>query len=115
MNEEQVVLGDWQHFWSVRKVLCIDLIMATTADGRQSLVVGFLSGAALTLGVLYITLRRRRDHGKHSPRSAEIVDGVDGLIGNTPLMRIRSLSEATGCTILVSSRSIFPVKQVVVV
>lgn len=36
-------------------------------------------------------------------RGMEIVDGVDGLIGNTPLMRIRSLSEATGCTILVSS------------
>ncbi|KAG2172051.1 hypothetical protein INT43_001528 [Umbelopsis isabellina] len=33
-------------------------------------------------------------------RGMEIVDGVDGLIGNTPLMRIRSLSEATGCTIL---------------
>jgi cysteine synthase A len=29
-----------------------------------------------------------------------IVDGVEGCIGNTPLVKIRSLSEATGCTIL---------------
>lgn len=29
-----------------------------------------------------------------------IVDGVEGCIGNTPLIKIRSLSEATGCTIL---------------
>jgi cysteine synthase A len=28
------------------------------------------------------------------------VDGIEGAIGNTPLIRIRSLSEATGCTIL---------------
>ena len=29
-----------------------------------------------------------------------ICDGVAGLIGNTPMMRIKSLSEATGCQIL---------------
>ncbi|KAK0536449.1 Cysteine synthase 2 [Tilletia horrida] len=33
-------------------------------------------------------------------KSAEIVRGVEGLIGNTPLMRINSLSDATGCEIL---------------
>ncbi|KAL9940206.1 hypothetical protein V8E36_000911 [Tilletia maclaganii] len=33
-------------------------------------------------------------------KSAEIVRGVEGLIGNTPLMRINSLSHATGCEIL---------------
>ncbi|KAE8212466.1 hypothetical protein CF327_g3893 [Tilletia walkeri] len=33
-------------------------------------------------------------------KSAEIVKGVEGLIGNTPLMRINSLSDATGCEIL---------------
>jgi cysteine synthase A len=31
-----------------------------------------------------------------------VVSGVQGLIGNTPLMRIESLSELTGCEILVS-------------
>jgi len=30
----------------------------------------------------------------------DIVDGVEGLIGNTKLVRIRSLSIATGCEIL---------------
>ncbi|PWN24305.1 PALP-domain-containing protein [Microstroma glucosiphilum] len=32
-----------------------------------------------------------------------VVRGVQGLIGNTPLMRIESLSKLTGCEILVSS------------
>lgn len=39
-------------------------------------------------------------HREKETRPRNVVDGVDGLIGNTPLMRIRSLSEATGCTIL---------------
>jgi len=30
----------------------------------------------------------------------DIVDGVEGLIGSTKLVRIRSLSTATGCDIL---------------
>ena len=29
-----------------------------------------------------------------------IVEGVEGCIGNTPLLRIKSLSEATGCEVL---------------
>lgn len=29
-----------------------------------------------------------------------IVDGIEGCIGNTPLLRIKSLSDATGCEIL---------------
>ena len=33
------------------------------------------------------------------PRN-EIADGIEGCIGNTPLFRIKSLSEATGCDIL---------------
>ncbi|PGH16384.1 hypothetical protein AJ80_05234 [Polytolypa hystricis UAMH7299] len=35
---------------------------------------------------------------KHPP--PPIVDGIEGCIGNTPLFRIKSLSEATGCEIL---------------
>jgi threonine dehydratase len=30
----------------------------------------------------------------------EIVDGIEGCIGNTPLIRIKSLSVLTGCDIL---------------
>lgn len=33
-----------------------------------------------------------------------IVDGFPGLIGNTPLVELPSLSRATGCTILVNWR-----------
>lgn len=29
-----------------------------------------------------------------------IVEGIEGCIGNTPLFRIKSLSDATGCEIL---------------
>lgn len=35
-----------------------------------------------------------------SKDSSVICDGVAGLIGNTPMMRIKSLSDATGCEIL---------------
>ncbi|EGD85775.1 hypothetical protein H112_06697 [Trichophyton rubrum D6] len=34
------------------------------------------------------------------PQPPPIVDGIEGCIGNTPMVRIRSLSEATGCEIL---------------
>ena len=41
-----------------------------------------------------------------------IVDGIEGCIGNTPLLRIKSLSEATGCEVLakaeVCALAIFP-------
>lgn len=33
-------------------------------------------------------------------RSSEICSGIEGTIGNTPLIRIKSLSDATGCDIL---------------
>ena len=31
---------------------------------------------------------------------ARIADGIEELVGNTPLMRIRSLSEVTGCQVI---------------
>ena len=37
----------------------------------------------------------RRPHGV-----VQAVDGIVGCVGNTPLIRIKSLSEATGCDIL---------------
>ncbi|KAF9432128.1 hypothetical protein BGZ76_011230, partial [Entomortierella beljakovae] len=39
---------------------------------------------------------------------SEIRDGVAGLIGNTPLIRIKSLSEATGCEILAKAEFMNP-------
>jgi len=40
--------------------------------------------------------------------SRAAVDGIDGCIGNTPLLRLRSLSEATGCTILAKAELLNP-------
>lgn len=62
---------------------------------RQSLAIGLVTGSLLTVIATFYLYKKKETN------STSIVDGVDGLIGNTPLMRIRSLSEATGCTILV--------------
>ncbi|UZJ55470.1 hypothetical protein CBS101457_004790 [Exobasidium rhododendri] len=97
--------------------------------GRKSLFfVGFVAGLTVSLGSLATALvladvrtqrkrrsryERRGDRGHSSSqshskrrnghidiRSGEIVKGVEGLIGETPLMRIESLSRLTGCEIL---------------
>ena len=39
----------------------------------------------------------QKDYGKHEK---QISEGIESCIGNTPLFRIKSLSEATGCDIL---------------
>ncbi|EER39081.1 cysteine synthase [Histoplasma capsulatum var. duboisii H88] len=40
-----------------------------------------------------------------NPGPPPIVDGIEGCIGNTPLFRIKSLSEATGCEILAKAEA----------
>lgn len=90
---------------------------------RVYIGTAFVAGALLTLGIkdlLYPKLEHRfrnsrresnstitlRDLTKEDnvPESRKgppaIVDGIEGCIGNTPLFRIKSLSEATGCEIL---------------
>ena len=48
-----------------------------------------------------ITIRAPRPQEDDETNLTEdIVDGIEGLIGNTKLVRIRSLSLATGCEIL---------------
>ncbi|KAI9032893.1 tryptophan synthase beta subunit-like PLP-dependent enzyme [Phycomyces nitens] len=67
---------------------------------QRALVMGLVTGSALTLlatGCFYCFSSK---HISITPDEPEYVEGVDGLIGNTPLMKIQSLSEATGCTIL---------------
>ncbi|KAG0267665.1 hypothetical protein DFQ27_008445 [Actinomortierella ambigua] len=44
----------------------------------------------------------------NKPGSDHICDGVAGLIGNTPMVRIKSLSEATGCEILAKAEFLNP-------
>ncbi|KIJ18828.1 cysteine synthase [Paxillus involutus ATCC 200175] len=66
---------------------------------------GILIGFTLSVSVTSIA-RYWRDRKREEPlrpielRSDEIVRGVTGLIGNTPLMRINSLSDALGVEIL---------------
>lgn len=45
-------------------------------------------------------------------RPADIKEGIEGCIGNTPLIRIKSLSEYTGCDILVKAEVCLPVHYV---
>lgn len=85
------------------------LSITPTCATSKALIVGLLSGAALT--VLLTGLFTKVSSKKHKDQedqvnveehvATEIVDGVAGLIGNTPLMKIKSLSEATGCLVLV--------------
>ncbi|GLB05019.1 hypothetical protein AtubIFM57258_011050 [Aspergillus tubingensis] len=92
-------------------------------DDRSHLYVGtaFVAGVLLTLGfkdLVYPELERRvKDYYQASsqaktaatisedaliarPGPPAIVEGIEGCIGNTPLFRIKSLSDATGCEIL---------------
>ncbi|CAL3972232.1 unnamed protein product [Diplocarpon coronariae] len=47
-----------------------------------------------------VKLENRTRSSQPSARSLPVPEGIEGCIGNTPLFKIRSLSEATGCTIL---------------
>src|ERR1700759_3626696 len=92
---------------------------------RLYITLGLVAGVLLTLGFkdVYPDLERRfrnklqrnlKDHPlsrservhlnddvvESSLDDVEIPVGIEGCIGNTPLFKIRSLSEATGCEIL---------------
>jgi hypothetical protein len=83
-----------------------------TPQTARHLLYGVILGVSLSIASASIasTVRRRRErrieHGhefEQRPielRSDEISNGVLGLIGNTPLVRIASLSDALGCDIL---------------
>ncbi|KAF0477930.1 PALP-domain-containing protein [Gigaspora margarita] len=64
-----------------------------------TLVFGLITGVVLTISTnsLLNWIKKKQDV---VDKTEEIADGIVGLIGNTPLMRIKSLSEATGCEIL---------------
>ena len=53
-------------------------------------------------GSVYLPPVKLEDHTRQSvggPPKPEIPEGIEGCIGNTPLFKIKSLSEATGCEI----------------
>ncbi|KAL5523515.1 hypothetical protein ACEPAG_7688 [Sanghuangporus baumii] len=79
---------------------------------RHFLLLGLVFGVSLGLsstGLLNYYGKRKRDRSSEPPdilsrpievRTDEIVNGVPGLIGNTHLVRINSLSDALGVEIL---------------
>ncbi|GAA6056081.1 hypothetical protein JCM3770_001959 [Rhodotorula araucariae] len=77
---------------------------------KRSLVLGLTLGFSLSLSLtglaLYAldawrrSLRRKAAKRIIEVRGDEVVDGIEGLIGNTPLVRINSLSDALGVEIL---------------
>ncbi|KAI9067333.1 PALP-domain-containing protein [Trametes sanguinea] len=85
------------------------LIKLPSKSTNRYLFYGVLIGLAVSLTTSVIDYfrqrRRKRAELTFEPRpielrSDEVVDGVVGLIGNTPLVRIKSLSEALGVEIL---------------
>ncbi|GAA5902024.1 hypothetical protein JCM6882_000171 [Rhodosporidiobolus microsporus] len=78
--------------------------------GQASLLLGLALGASLSLAVTGLTLYAldawRRSMVKKAEkrsieiRSDEVVEEIEGLIGNTPLIRINFLSDALGVEIL---------------
>lgn len=78
------------------------ILMASRARAGACLGAAFALGVLLAIGLE--RTRRRRLQRADEPRTVRgppaIVDGIEGCIGNTPLLRIKSLSEATGCEIL---------------
>ncbi|KAI1968954.1 Cysteine synthase 2 [Ophidiomyces ophidiicola] len=96
-------MGDSTSFWHMPKCSYSGYILP----------VGFFTAGAifaLRLRGLYFNNSIKQpkpntsnnDISGHSRRNPPppIVDGIEGCIGNTPLIRIKSLSEATGCEIL---------------
>ncbi|KAI8983811.1 tryptophan synthase beta subunit-like PLP-dependent enzyme [Pilobolus umbonatus] len=69
---------------------------------NKALITGAITGSILTFLATHLVYTRyaNKTETLTPPLVPDIVEGVDGLIGNTPLMKIRSLSEATGCIIL---------------
>lgn len=80
---------------------------------HSSVYIGpaFLAGICLAVVCKdYLDARRRREKSQDAepslnglvarPGPPAIVEGIEGCIGNTPLFRIKSLSDETGCEIL---------------
>ncbi|EEB06824.1 cysteine synthase Cys12 [Schizosaccharomyces japonicus yFS275] len=75
----------------------------------QGFVYGALTGCCVWAIVSRIRPKKHiSTHKKDDVDEEDIVNGVEGLIGNTKLVRIKSLSEATGCDILAKAEHLNP-------
>ena len=77
---------------------------------NQTALLSFCLGAAAAAAAAAACLHCWQRHsswkvawctlvGAQRQHVGPVVDGVEGAIGNTPLIRIKSLSEATGCEV----------------
>ena len=91
--------------------------MVLNLDHQKALITGALAGSFTTIAfaaVFYSLFLRPETVRPTQPielgrtETSEIVNGVIGLIGNTPLVRLKSISKATGCDVLVNIFSIRP-------
>ncbi|KAF9147830.1 hypothetical protein BG015_010461 [Linnemannia schmuckeri] len=113
-------------------------MLESLSDKSKHIAIGAALGIFFTLSTTAVVLATRGNsgqrHNSHNARSgkqsrrrssigesiskqialpkaeknSQICDGVAGLIGNTPMMRIKSLSEATGCEILAKAEFLNP-------
>jgi cysteine synthase A len=69
----------------------------------------FVAGVCLALTYKELSRPKQDENATEQPRTNDlvarpgpptIVEGIEGCIGNTPLFRIKSLSDETGCEIL---------------
>ncbi|MFS7940825.1 putative cystathionine beta-synthase [Helianthus anomalus] len=77
-------------------------------------LIAIIASLSLSLYSLYLLTNRRRaiSHSKHKTlithNNKSKRNGIVGAIGNTPLIRINSLSDATGCEILAKAEFLNP-------
>ncbi|MBW0487058.1 hypothetical protein O181_026773 [Austropuccinia psidii MF-1] len=67
---------------------------------HRHVLIGMALGAALGTLVLGLIAQQKRKRDNGARRFSGVVENVTELIGNTPLLRINSLSDLTGCEIL---------------
>ncbi|GLC62197.1 hypothetical protein PLESTB_001854200 [Pleodorina starrii] len=70
------------------------------APWTAAFALALAAGAGATICYLYLSMTKRQDE--------EIRNGVLDLIGNTPLIRLASLSKETGCEILAKAEMLNP-------
>ncbi|KAL9997556.1 putative cystathionine beta-synthase [Helianthus debilis subsp. tardiflorus] len=77
-------------------------------------LIAIIASLSLSLYSLHLLTSRRRaiSHSKHKTlithNNKPKRNGIVGAIGNTPLIRINSLSDATGCEILAKAEFLNP-------
>ena len=74
--------------------------LPTAAISLLLLSIGACAGSAAALSWRHLTVDRWRCDDERG----SVADGVAGLVGHTPIVRIRSLSEATGCEVRAPER-----------